>query len=505
MQLADLIDLEWLLHDGEPAPGDPRPVRAALEARGVPEGGARRKLDKDRSLREAVALAWLGAERGRHDRLPGRRVRSALRTAGLVLLVVGFLIGVSTAKVLLAYDGTEPVNVLHFVAVMFGLQILLLVLMIWFVLRAGHHSPDAEHGVAHRLIAWIVARLIGKDAGEVSAGLSEVRARRALYADVERWTLFALAQRFGFAFNVGALLTCLFQVAFTDLVFGWATTLDIDAQLLHRIVDALALPWAWLGDLALPSLDVVTASRWDRMTHGFVGGTTFDQALGLSRVWWRFLVAGLCAYGLVPRGLALAFGSFKAKRELAKAPLDHAGFQRLFDALLPSSIGWEGPDAASVRGDAPAPEGAAPARGHAPSEPGAPVWVVAWGRLGERAAGVGELVGRRFGGLVRGAHAAGGASLAEDRATIAALRDARADRVVLVCDAGQQPSKEVVAFVRQVREAIGNGKPIVVGAVDELEGGEFVDPDGGVREAWRRALAVTGDAYLWVERIGGAA
>ena len=49
-------------------------------------------------------------------------------------------------------------------------------------------------------------------------GLRSMRSRRALYADVERWTLFGIAQRFGVAFNVGALLASLQTIAFSDLV-----------------------------------------------------------------------------------------------------------------------------------------------------------------------------------------------------------------------------------------------------------------------------------------------
>ena len=62
MRLADLIDLEWLLRDGEPAAGDPRSLRALLAERHVPEPEARRRLDRDRDR-----LPIEGHEEARQD------------------------------------------------------------------------------------------------------------------------------------------------------------------------------------------------------------------------------------------------------------------------------------------------------------------------------------------------------------------------------------------------------------------------------------------------------
>src|SRR5690606_17221665 len=130
--------------------------------------------------------------------------------------------------------------------------------------------------------------------------LRGMRSRRSLYADVERWTLFALAQRFGVAFNLGALVVALVLIAFSDLVFSWSTTLDVDAASVHRGVRAVALPWSWLP-AAVPSLEVVEASQWSRMQGRFVGGTSADEAVRLAARWWSFLVAGLACWGLAPR------------------------------------------------------------------------------------------------------------------------------------------------------------------------------------------------------------
>ena len=58
--------------------------------------------------------------------------------------------------------------------------------------------------------------------------------RAGLYADVERWMLFALTQRFGLWFNLCALATCLVLVIFTDLAFSWSTTGLVGSQFAGR-------------------------------------------------------------------------------------------------------------------------------------------------------------------------------------------------------------------------------------------------------------------------------
>lgn len=457
----------------------------------------RQAVDADQDLRGALALAWLDAVRHRRDDLPGARIAHGLDVAGWLLVVAGLLLGGGAAQAFLAYDGSVPVNVLHFVAFFFGLQILLLVAMLFFVARARRIGGGAGPGLLHRPIAFLAGRFFGPDGHAVAAALRAMRSRRALYADVERWTLFGLAQRFGVAFNVGALVIAVSSIAFSDLVFAWATTLDVDAQAVHAGVRAVAVPWWWLPS-AVPDLDVVQASQWDRMQGAFVGGRETVEAIPLAARWWSFLLAGLVAWGLVPRTLALAAGSWRARRARAAASFDHVGYQELFDRLLPPSIGWEGPAPADVEGRAPARQRTATP--HPPAAPGAPTWVVVWGSLARSAAAVTDHLQRRFGADVRAVLDAGGADLAADRDTVRALREAGAGRVAFVAAAGQQPTSDVLGFLRAARGAIGAGRPIVVGLLELGDGGGRDATDEELA-AWRRSLGTLDDPHLWVETM----
>jgi hypothetical protein len=235
------------------------------------------------------------------------------------------------------------------------------------------------------------------------------------------------------------------------------------------------------------------------MRGEFAGGTELSQAIGLAAQWWRFLVAGLCAYGLLPRTLAWCFGRYRVRRALRRAPLDHRSFQRLYDRLLPA-VGWEGPAPGSVRGRAPGAGGATAAPDLA-TAPGAPAWLLAWGRLGQRREALAGVVAGRFGLELRQALAAGGADLGADRAAIEGLGEGSAERVVFVFEAGQQPTKEVLGFLRAARDRVGSGRPFVVLLVVEEEDGRFRDADPDEREGWRLAVADLQDPHLWVDAL----
>lgn len=501
-ELSDLADLEWLLRD-EPSPLSREAERAVgaevLAGAGVDPAAARRHVDDDPEFRRRLALGWLTAVRRRGADLPGAWIGRGLSLAGWLLAVAGLVLGAGSASAFLAYDGTAPVNVLPFIAFFFLLQILLLVVLVAFVLRA--RRPGSAPGLLHRPIAWLAQRFGGKG-HDLAVVLRTLHARAGLYADVERWTLFSLAQGFGLLFNVGAVLAALHAIVFSDLVFAWSTTLALEAETVHGLTRGLALPWSFLPQ-AVVDLEVVRASEWKRMPGEFVGGTTNAAAVGLAAEWWRFLVVGLVVYGLLPRLVAWSAGRWLAGRALRRAPFDHAGYQELFDRMLPAGSGWQGPDPRAVAGEAPA-AGTAPAAPHAPIAPGATTAAIAWGSMARQRDGVAALIERRFGVTAREVVEAGTADLVTDEDAIRRASGHRAARVAFLAAAGHQPTGDVLAFLGRLRAAVGPTVPIVVGLVDFASDGELLDAEEDERAAWKRSLGALDDAYLWVEAMGAA-
>lgn len=96
----------------------------------------------------------------------------------------------------------------------------------------------------------------------------------------------------------GLLLGYLVLLLFTDLAFGWSSTLINQPEPIVHVSQLLASPWGWLWPAAMPSDDLVAATRYARIE---------PQAGEVARAgdWWRFLLMSLLCYNLLPRGLLL--------------------------------------------------------------------------------------------------------------------------------------------------------------------------------------------------------
>ena len=504
MELADLVDLETLNRDGGPrSPASVERARVAvldaLSTAGIAPEDARARAQTDPALRHRLLIAIVRAERAAGElSLPGTAVQTGFGIVGAVLVLLGLLVGAGATGAMLAYDGTTPVLVLPFVAVLCFGQIAMLVATLWFVARALRTS-GSEPSWLHRAIGSLARRFSGERGRAAAEAFHRARTRHALLADVETWTLFGLVQRFAVSFNVGVLALAFFRIATTDIVFGWATTMELDGDTVHRVVRALAAPWSWWLPAAVPDAQMVAATEWSRMQSAFVPVAGVDDAERLARGWWPFLVAGVVAYGLAPRIAALLFGAWRSRRARRGLRFDDAASERLLDRALPAATGWRGPDAGAMRG--PAPGGVVTRRDPEPSAVGAVSALLAWGNLGPSRDALAELLERRFGAAVRARFGVGGADLAADDAAIVELTHSGIERAWLVCTAGQQPTKEVLGFVRDLRVALGGGRPILVLLVDGSADSAWRDAETAEIAAWERSLAALEDPHCWVGRL----
>jgi hypothetical protein len=527
MRLAHLVDLETQLLRDEAAlhDGEGKRVRErdrVIGARIIAEEGlepadSRAGLSTDARMRRRIALAWLDQIRGRVDALPGERMERGYGIVGWILAGVAVMLGVGTATAVLAYDGREPVNVFHFLAVFVVLQIVLLSLMIVLlmgrrVLGFGSVLTSAQGFVrwlgSARLVDRLLRTLPSLSAAPLPTGM--LRSRHHLYSGVEKWMLFTITQRFAAIFNAAALVTCLLRVAFTDLTFSWSTTLRIDGEDLHRWLTGLGFPWVtWIPD-SIPSPDVIHKSQWVRHgTSGFVGEPAFlAQVKEWADAWWRYLIFALMFWGLLPRLVAWGVGRWQLARQLASVDLEHASFQRLYERLFPPQAHWESPAPDTVGKElsgvpAPASE-ARPRRKATPPTEDLRIWVVAWGRLALDRKRLPGIVESRFRTGTADCLAAGGADYQKDLAAIDALVSGSARRVVLLVEPGVQPTKEVFAFLRQLRERVGARVQVVVGIVGP-DGNGWRTADQEEERQWHTRLEAEGDPYLRLESMSTGA
>jgi hypothetical protein len=499
MTLAHLIDLEAQLardRDADPAALAARD-RAALAG---PSG------DRGRGASRGALLArWLDALRAaeRSSLFPGRAVEGALRGLRTALVLAGLVFGWGAATAVMSYRGEHPVNVWDALLAFVGVQVLLLALLgaSFFLPLAAFGAPAL--GVLRTALAGLYPRVAARVLPGGAATADEwrtlwhrVRTRRSLYHAVEPWLLLSLTQAFGVAFNVGVLAAVLRLVVFTDVAFGWSTTLvELDPARFHALSRALAVPWRALWPDAVPSEALVEATRYSRLDAAYaLAGAGRSARPELVGGWWRFLVAAIAVYGLLPRVLLLAAARLRAARILARLPHDDAEVARVVARLTAPSVETRAP-LAEAAGDLPEARGRAVLSG--PS--GEPCVVVLWREVPGGAA-LEAAVSRALGRPVRRVVAAGGRDHEEGAADWAALA-ADAD-VAVVAEAFEPPDRAARRLLARLREALGPARHLAVLLVGA--GGVGAPARDEDVRVWRDGLAPLADPYLAVEPLGGA-
>lgn len=499
LSLEDLVDLELRIADDEQQDPD------TLLARDRPIGATLTTTDRTERLR-----GWLAALRAR-GATTGERVARALRLTRLALLVAGLVTGWGTARWLLAYDGRTPVNVVHALAVLVGLQLALLALLALFALLRRLAGDRIEALADLRALAVGLVRLIDRLQLRADAAWRardpEARARwktawhrlnsrRSLYHGVERWQLLAATQGFGVTFNLGALAAIFTAVALSDLAFAWATTLAIEPRDLTALVRVLAAPWSWIWPAAAPDAALVEATRYSRLTAAYAGadaGRAADPRL--IGDWWRFLVMAVAVYGLAPRVILLTLARRRAARLLEALPLDTPDIDRVLRRLAAPHVETRAPNPER----APAPLTAETA--HLAPAPPATRWrAVTWRDIPLAPARITALIEGPFAGACQGI-----VDVGDYAAEARALDTLAADdaRVLVLAEAFEAPDKAIRRFLRALRDTLGPARPIIVGLVHEATADGFRPVDPATLRLWRQHLAANEDPWLGVEALEG--
>jgi hypothetical protein len=487
--LADWLDLLALLRRDEGL------VYAELRRRDRAIGATLAELDPlaklvvwVRSLREQDPAA-------RSD-LMGTRAAEALRLLRLGLVALGLLLGMSTALGALSFQPRGRINVVAVLVVLIGVPGLFLLLALANALpgRVRRLLPwvgsEPEGGGLLQPARWALRALPAGPRAALEQAWGRGLGLERLGAPVRRWLLLQASQGSAVAFNAGALAATLALVAFTDLSFGWSSTLAIDAAQVHRVSVALSAPWAWAWPDARPSLGLLETTRFFRIAAAPDPGVPLTTYGG----WWPFVVMCLAVYGLLPRLLFLVFARMRLARSLARAVREAPGCRALLDRLESPLLETQAREGETLRPDDA--DGAGALEAEAADGPPLPTravlirWSDALTPAATNTLGVGTAA----------CFEAGGRQSPEQDAEVvvlaaAAARDARVP-VVIAVRGFEPPLAEVLDFLRALRAALGDASEIVVAAV----GG------GGVeRSAWRRSLASTGDPWLVLARASAHA
>jgi hypothetical protein len=421
---------------------------------------------------------------------PSRGTTEALRLAALALAAAGFVIGALATAGALSYQPRGRINAVAVLALLVGLPWLFLGLALLNALpsRLRRFVPwigsEPEGGGLLQPARWALRALPQSTRERLDAAWGRGQAWQRVTAPLRRWLLLSISQGAGVAFQLGALAATLALVVFTDLSFGWSTTLEVDARGVQRLTDALSLPWARLWPEARPSLELVEATRFFRIAGGPNPAVPLETYGG----WWPFLVMTLAVYGLLPRVIFFAVARGRLQRALRRAFLEAPGSARALDRIDSPLLETTADHEANAAGDA-----AGPPREAADVPLPARAVVVSWAEACA-AIGAAQLACTP----VASFDAGGLCSPAQDtqvarRAAATALENGVP--IVLAVRGFEPPLAEVFDFLCELRDAVGSGHAVLVATL----GGGLVE-----RGAWRQRVAAAGDPWLQLADPGRA-
>ena len=290
---------------------------------------------KNQTLEEAQKASllsfWLEQRRSDLARtgtslLPGASVTSSLTLLKILLACFGLVSGFSLVTNVLQYEGQYPTNVSYYFLCVILIQIFLLVLFFSLsLLRKLRGVESLQQNLSfiatalQSLALWIGQKVYvsglsafpEKTRQQCLTRLHELLTRSRLYRQSIRWQLGATLQWFGLTFNIGAVLTLLALVVFSDRAFGWQTSLEFASEMrVYQICRILALPWSWLFGEGVGFLSLQHVAESRIVLHQ----PLIHRSAEALHAWWPFLMLANVTYGLLPRFLLLLWSRGKSKR-----------------------------------------------------------------------------------------------------------------------------------------------------------------------------------------------
>ncbi|MCZ6617020.1 MAG: DUF2868 domain-containing protein [Gammaproteobacteria bacterium] len=451
------------------------------------------RLERDRDIGRVLpvgatanerVLAWWAEIAPVDVDSTGGRLERTRRAVTAALTVIGVLLGASLAGVAFGYEGHYPVNLFALLGVLVGMPLVLLLFSLLLLLpgRLPVVSTVQDVLAGMNVGRWVGAWLDRYAQTDLFAAFPGGRKTSAF----ARWQLVVFSQWLAIGFFVGVLAVAWLLVAFTDLAFGWSTTLQIEATSVHRWFVTLAAPWStWLA-VATPELTLVETSRFFRLEEG---GMPAARAARLGE-WWPFVLMIVLTYGLVPRMVLLGVAVWRlgvASRSLLR---DDPEVTALIDRLTLPPVDYQGEPADTLT-----------ASGESLSVPTLPgvfaaeddsTLVMIWnGALPESAANV-WLVDR-FG--IRQTKVLGMGVLQDRGFHLEQLEGIphNVRRLVIFTKGWEPPLLEFSDFLDLIREVVGDAASLVLVPID-VTGKQVLESE---RDVWAQALARRRDSGLY--------
>jgi hypothetical protein len=295
--------------------------------------------------------------------------------------------------------------------------------------------------------------------------------------------MLAWSQCAAVAFNLAALSCALALIAFTDLAFGWSTTLRLDSADVLRLTRLLSAPWRELWPAAVPSSELIEHSRFFRLASSPPAAIAASELTG----WWPFLLAAIITYGLLPRCCLLLLAMTRLRAATRHLLLDDPRVRALLDRMnsVDVKLSSETKESAAVFPDAQALS--------APATSGDAVAIVWSGALPP--GDVSHWTAKHLRWRVLQAFDAGARSIAADAAVIEKVAQLPAHAVIICVRGWEAPLLDLQDFILALRAKLGAARSLIVVPVGA--GGDIAS--GAQRSTWSRWTARIGDPALYLE------
>ncbi len=271
-------------------------------------------------------------------------------------------------------------------------------------------------------------------------------------------------------------------VTFSDLAFGWSTTLAVDPEAVTRIVHAIAWPWHAFVPSAVPSAELIEQSQFFRLDNG---GLASGRAL---TAWWPFTLLTIVTYGLLPRLVLLGVAVVRLRAAEGTLLLDDPRVTALVDRMASPAV----ETAAAEHAETPA----APASDAADyREVTGRARAIVWEGCVSVEVARAHARNRLGLDLVAVVEAGGGRTLGADRQALDSMGSSEQGTVVVFTPAWEPPLLELLDFLGELRRRVGAESSIVV--VPIADGARAVT--AVEHETWARAIGRLRDPRLYVE------
>ncbi|MGI9324235.1 MAG: DUF2868 domain-containing protein [Pseudomonadales bacterium] len=458
-------------------------------------------LPNSLSARTEVVQRWWQTAQQRQEfvavraDLDGRALDRARSAGTIILLLVGCLLGAAVSAAALHYDGSAPVNLVSVFAVLVVIPTLMLLLTLLLLpgrIRGLGWLQDVLASISpgQWFSAWLNRRYANADLGwrgRLSRTAALTDAAPGGYRTVAKWQLVLYAQMLALGFFLASLATILLLVTFSDMAFGWSTTLDVANARVVAWVSAIVAPWAHWLPMAVPDAQLIADSRFYRAA---ALSQTQVQDLGH---WWPFLLATVVFYGLLPRLLLALLAFWRLRRSEQRMLLSHPQTRRLLERLSTPVVG-HAVDVAETGSDLKTFE-----TNHATmssgdgdtrySLPPGHVVLINWNDAVDET-DLSSWLTRHFDQLPQEQWALGSQTgMAAEQQRLASMR---ADAIVVLTKSWEPPLLEFLDLTQRLKACVNNAGPVLLIPV----GIAGANPTPGDLDIWRQTLARSDDVRV---------